>query len=1374
MGLVYKAYDCVIGRDVALKTLLDIQGRAAVEMFYKEWRILANLHHPNIVEIFDMGEFEDGGVTKPYFVMPLLPGTTLEQLIHAPGQQFAPDRLGEIVTQVCRGLQAIHDAGLVHRDIKPSNIFVMDFNSVKLIDFGVAHLVGGNTATGIKGTVSYMAPEQVENQECGPASDVFSLGVVCYETLCGVRPFQGRKTEEVFDAILHQTPAPIFEVNPTISQTVSRAVHKALAKQPRNRYSSALEFADTLQRALRGETIAALDPTRIQPRIQRAIKAFEQANYQMATDILRDLEAAGHIDPALRPLRNQIDQALRRQRLGELIERARLGLAEEELAVALRNVEEALKIDPTHEEAIKLRGDIQAEVARVEVDEWLRAAENAIDGYAFGTARQLLRRVLDLRPQQARATELLEVVEARELAFRAARQEKDDLYRAARESWENAEFATAAARLERVLELESNAPDSSNPESTANYGSFLSLVRSAQSAIEDTRARALEHLVRGQYQQAIDLCRETASKYPGHPVPPGLACLAEAEMRRDSLSQLAAVVAAVAAETDLEKQLELLRRGIEKIPGEPLLEQWFRALRDRLAVVKTVMNRAQAREERGRFPEALEQWHLVEAINPDQAGIGDAIERLSALAGESGPALADAPSSSACSSPGTTVDPAPPPTSSPSSTVGAEDAAGPPPAGRTNVAVAPSAMAAARRPVRFSGIPAAGFAAVALVLARVRTGARRFWSILLDPIRQRDTRARWIMGTAAAAGVLLIGAFVYTAIHHPRPKAVAPAAARVRVALRAGTAGALIHLGQEAGTGELRTELAPGAYPVESELIGFEPYSGSVDVGRDGGSQTLPALRPLPSALYFMTDLQNARIRLDDRPEAPLEATGFRAADIAPGAHAIAVWDAAHRWRFNFRTADGTAPEVQTFTLGGDPVALAVSNLGQSATVWSSAAASAATADEGLAGRPSPGGWQFGALRPGSHLIDLKLATGDRAITIEAAARPSLWIGMFSARNAGSLEISAGIERFQVFLDNVAYAGRIQNGSMYLSNLMPGKYRVRVEAEGYEAMPERIVEVRKGSIGESFKLTALPRWATLDVAGVPPHTQIQIDGSPAGTADAEGSFISGRVAEGQHTIEFINPPQYKSKRLTRTFQARETVALTAADTRLERNSTEVTVRTNAENATVESRCGESTLRGRAPLTVPCAEAQIALRVSADGYTPESQTVTLSPGESPTVNIELKRAPATAPPQARKRTCSSSDLGPHGWKQEQDWFASTAGATLPCNDLAGQYVFTVRLPKGKYQISIAGAAALLELVLDKKFCTLTGAPRQDLTRYERDGQVMLAIQVNPAQIVVLAFSGGSWDTLGRITGDFHKSQIRFPAGVRLAQFAFAEK
>ena len=169
MGIVYKAFDRIVGREVALKTVADIQGKAGVEMFYKEWQLLANLHHPNIIEIFDIGEFDDGSGIKPFFVMPLLPGTTLDNLLRLPGQQITPERLGEIVAQVCRGLQAIHDTGLIHRDIKPSNIFVMEFNAVKLIDFGIAHLMGGNTVTGLKGTVSYMAPEQIMSQECSPA-----------------------------------------------------------------------------------------------------------------------------------------------------------------------------------------------------------------------------------------------------------------------------------------------------------------------------------------------------------------------------------------------------------------------------------------------------------------------------------------------------------------------------------------------------------------------------------------------------------------------------------------------------------------------------------------------------------------------------------------------------------------------------------------------------------------------------------------------------------------------------------------------------------------------------------------------------------------------------------------------------------------------------------------------------------------------------------------------------------------------------------------------------------------------------------------------------------------------------------------------------
>ncbi len=140
MGLVYRAYDTVVRREVAVKTILDIPDPASLQLFYKECDVLASMSHPNIVEIFDIGEFEEEGKKKPYFVMPLLPGTTLDHFVRKSSHHLTVERTVEIISQTCRGLQAAHERGLVHRDLKPSNIFVMEDDSVKIIDFGVAHM----------------------------------------------------------------------------------------------------------------------------------------------------------------------------------------------------------------------------------------------------------------------------------------------------------------------------------------------------------------------------------------------------------------------------------------------------------------------------------------------------------------------------------------------------------------------------------------------------------------------------------------------------------------------------------------------------------------------------------------------------------------------------------------------------------------------------------------------------------------------------------------------------------------------------------------------------------------------------------------------------------------------------------------------------------------------------------------------------------------------------------------------------------------------------------------------------------------------------------------------------------------------------------
>jgi serine/threonine-protein kinase len=313
MGVVYRVYDPPpMDRDVALKTLLEFPDRMSLQLFYKECEVLKSMSHPNIIEIFDMGEFDDAGHKKPFFVMPLLRGQALDEIIRSSSHRLTVDRVVEIMSQTCRGLQAAHEQGLIHRDLKPSNLFVMEDDAVKIIDFGVVHTVDARSrSSGFqKGTLLYMAPEQIQFKPVSAQSDIFSLAVVCYEALTRRQPFRGNSEEEIVNAILKSVPPPASELNPAVNHTISRVIHKAMAKQPWNRFDTAREFGETLQKALRNQPIELFDAARIQPRIQRATKALESGDYQFAGEIVEEVEAEGNIDPEMTKLRQQIDKAI--------------------------------------------------------------------------------------------------------------------------------------------------------------------------------------------------------------------------------------------------------------------------------------------------------------------------------------------------------------------------------------------------------------------------------------------------------------------------------------------------------------------------------------------------------------------------------------------------------------------------------------------------------------------------------------------------------------------------------------------------------------------------------------------------------------------------------------------------------------------------------------------------------------------------------------------------------------------------------------------------------------------------------------------------------------------------------------------------------
>ncbi|MGA7907447.1 MAG: protein kinase [Candidatus Sulfotelmatobacter sp.] len=628
MGLVYRAYDTVVRREVAVKTILDIPDPASLQLFYKECDVLASMSHPNIVEIFDIGEFEEEGKKKPYFVMPLLPGKTLDYFVRKASHRLTVERTVEIMSQACRGLQAAHERGLVHRDLKPSNIFVMEDDSVKIIDFGVAHMSDAHTTRAQKGTLLYMSPEQIQLKALTPASDIFSLSVVCYEALTGRHPFQRARADEVVEAILHQIPPPASEVNSNVSQSIGRVVHKGMAKQSWHRFASVRDFGDTLGKAMRNEAIEFFDPERTRPRLQRATKALEDGDYQFAGEILGELEAEGHIDTTIASLRRQLDNAVRRKTLGQLLDAAKARFEEEEDPLALQKLQEALQIEPDNATALALKSKIENRRSERQIENWYRLAKQHIDNHAYPHAREALQNVLQLRPNEARALQLIAEVGRQEQEYKKLRQEKEQIHRAAMDAWAKGDVSSALAKLGVVLELDRRAPDSMNRESGASYQSFYNEVRSEHDAMNTAYAEARNNLAEHNFAKAMTVCQSYLEKYPANAIFQALKYDIEEQQRQELSAYIASVDRQVEAEPDLDKRVNILREAQDRHPGESHFERSLKLVQDKRDLVNSIVARAHLHEEQAAFGDALNDWEILRTIYSQYPGLKFEVERL--------------------------------------------------------------------------------------------------------------------------------------------------------------------------------------------------------------------------------------------------------------------------------------------------------------------------------------------------------------------------------------------------------------------------------------------------------------------------------------------------------------------------------------------------------------------------------------------------------------------------------------------------------------------------------------------------------------------------------------------------------------------------
>jgi len=252
MGVVYRATDAQLDETVAIKTLPgDVMQRSPedLERFKREIRLARKITHRNVLRTYDYGEAD--GV---YFIsMEYVRGYTLNELLdEAENRQMLPRLAVGLARQISRGLQAAHEQGIIHRDIKPQNVLIDHKGEVKLMDFGIARMAEakeGMTQAGlIVGTPHYMSPEQVQGRQLDPRSDVYSMGVMLYETLTGIRPFESSSLTGVLTAHITEKAKPPIEWRGEIGRELNAIVMRCLEKDAKARYKDAGELLAQLDR----------------------------------------------------------------------------------------------------------------------------------------------------------------------------------------------------------------------------------------------------------------------------------------------------------------------------------------------------------------------------------------------------------------------------------------------------------------------------------------------------------------------------------------------------------------------------------------------------------------------------------------------------------------------------------------------------------------------------------------------------------------------------------------------------------------------------------------------------------------------------------------------------------------------------------------------------------------------------------------------------------------------------------------------------------------------------------------------------------------------------------------------------------------------
>ena len=404
MGVVYRALDSRMGRQVAIKTVTEglSNDSGMLQRFYREAEKMGMLKHPNIITVYDLGE-QDG---FPYIVMELVEGDALDKLIVSDHPMPIIYKL-RVIEQVCVALGYAHQNDVVHRDVKPANVIVRPDGVAKLLDFGIARQEKNTidrslTATGgVIGTVPYMAPERLRGAPLDGRSDIFAAGVLLYQFLSGKLPFNGEEFVLV-NQLLNEQPTPLTEYIRDYPPAIDTILKRALEKDPGERYQTAEEMAADL-----GSVIETLKKDYSQQLIQKAEAMSTGADYVGARDALVQLLKLDQQHTAARRLLADVNLRLNRKARVEqaqgLREKAEGALEQRDFDGAIRLLEEAARLVP---DDTGLRGQLDSARLKKQTNEqivgYLKQADEAKRGGNFAAAQAIVEKAIQLDTNNSR------------------------------------------------------------------------------------------------------------------------------------------------------------------------------------------------------------------------------------------------------------------------------------------------------------------------------------------------------------------------------------------------------------------------------------------------------------------------------------------------------------------------------------------------------------------------------------------------------------------------------------------------------------------------------------------------------------------------------------------------------------------------------------------------------------------------------------------------------------------------------------------------------------------------------------------------------------------------------------------------------------